>query len=98
MRGSGWHITIKVGNIYNGKIEVVSPVIESGKKFTTGVKFEVSVAKFNTIDHAIEKKGTHTFRSTYILEHLYFDFNECSYFLTYEIAWFLFPSVQDILV
>lgn len=47
MRGSGWHITIKVGNIYNGKIEVVSPVIESGKKFTTGVKFEVSVAKWN---------------------------------------------------
>jgi hypothetical protein len=47
IRGSGWHITIKAGNIYNGKIEVVSPVIESGKKFTTDVKFEVSVAKWN---------------------------------------------------
>jgi len=34
----------------------------------------------------LKKKETHAFRSTYILEHLYFDFNECSYFLTYEIV------------
>ena len=32
IRGSGWHITIKVWKIYNGKTEVV--VIMSGKKLS----------------------------------------------------------------
>ena len=38
-------ITIKVWKIYNGKIEVISFVIESGRKMTIGVKFEVNVKK-----------------------------------------------------
>jgi hypothetical protein len=47
--GVGMHIqqciTIKVWKIYNGKIEVISFVIESGRKMTIGVKFEVNVKK-----------------------------------------------------
>jgi hypothetical protein len=38
-----WYKTNNVWKVYNGKIEVVFFVIESGRKLTIGVKFEVSV-------------------------------------------------------
>ena len=42
IRGSDFYITIKVRKIYNGKIEVFSFVIKSGRKLTIGVNFEVN--------------------------------------------------------
>jgi len=45
IHGSVWYITITVWNIDNGKIEVVFNVIESARKMTIGVKFEVNVQK-----------------------------------------------------
>ena len=35
------YITIKVWNIYNGNIAVVSFVIKAGRKVTIGVKFKI---------------------------------------------------------
>ena len=42
---TGWFITIKVWNIYSGKFEIVSFVVDSGRKMTIGVKLEVNVMK-----------------------------------------------------
>jgi len=41
--GSGWYISITWWNNYNGKIEVVSYIMESGIKMTIGVKQYVDV-------------------------------------------------------
>ena len=46
IRGIGWYVIIKVWKTYNSKIEVVSFVIMSGWKLTTGIKFEVNVKKW----------------------------------------------------
>ena len=46
-RGSGWCITIKMSKIYNGKINVVSFVIQSCRELTIGVKIEVSINKWD---------------------------------------------------
>ena len=64
-----WERLVKVWIIYNGKIEVVSSVIESGRKFNIGFKFEVR----NYVDriHPIEldiKDTTDTARSTSYLD------------------------------
>ena len=44
-----WYKTNNVWKVYNGKIEVVFFVIESGRKLTIGVKFEVSVKTFGRV-------------------------------------------------
>lgn len=44
---SGWYITIKLWNIYNDKIEVVSFVQKSSSKLTIGVIFEINVKKWD---------------------------------------------------
>ena len=39
------NLNFKVWQIYNGKIEVVSFVIKTGRQLAIGVKFEVNVKK-----------------------------------------------------
>ena len=38
-------VAVKMWKIYNAKIEVVSFVIETGRKMTIGVEFEVNVTR-----------------------------------------------------
>jgi hypothetical protein len=46
IRGSDWYITINVWKMCNGKIDFVSFVIKSGRRYAVGVKFNVNVKKW----------------------------------------------------
>jgi hypothetical protein len=66
IRGSCWYITIKVWNIYNGNIAVVSFVIKAGRKVITGVKFKIIVIFKMTAESSYHLSFTYYIRRKHL--------------------------------
>ena len=66
IRGSCWHITMNVWNIYNGNSAVVSFVIKAGRKVIIGVKFKIIVIFKMTAESSYHLSFTYYIRRKHL--------------------------------